>query len=204
MVERSEQTPEHMPLTLLNGDQVETDLEEKNGLFLPKGTKVLLTLGVEGKYFKTAIDLLGIGPTVLHRDFEGVIDTREEEDKVKDALHYPGMRKNSIRVYVIPDSELRRGKVAELEQTQERLKPLHLKKHYKEKITTSQESLFRRESDRRNKYFEELREIDRQLKTDFLEDRQGELDRYFIDRKDVKSIRLGVAVDRNIEIPSRT
>jgi hypothetical protein len=201
MVERSENTPRHMPLTLLSGDYVERNLQEKKRIFLPKGSKALLTLGLESKFFRTDVELLSIGPTVLHRDFEGVIDTRK--DTVKDVVHYPGMPKNSIRVRLIPDSELRKEKVGELDEVIELLKPynLHINRKGRGKLTPIQETLFRKASEKKNRYHEELREIDRQLKADFLEDRQEELDIFFIDRHDVKSIRLDVAVDRNIQIP---
>ena len=201
MIERRENTPKIMPLTLLEGDYVEKNLQEKKGIFLPKGSKALLSIGMESKYFRSEIELRSIGPTRLHSDFEGAIDPRT--DTVKDMVHYPGMPKNSIRIHLIPDSELRREKAAELDDVIELLKPynLHINRKGRGKLTASQESIFKRANEKKNKYYEELRKIDKQLKTEFLEDRQEELDIFFIDLHDVKSIRLDVAVDRNIQIP---
>lgn len=204
MPERREHAPRPLPLTMLSGDYVEKNLKEKKGIFLPKGSKALLTLGVESRFFKTEIELLGIGPTILHKDFEGVIDT--QKDKAKDTLHYPGMPKDSIRIHLIPDSEVRREQAAGLEEVIEELKPFHLfvNRKGRGKLSSNQETVFKRALERKSRYHEELRRIDRQLKEEFLEDRQEELDLFFIDRHDVKSIRLDVAVDRNIQIPKQT
>ena len=60
MIERRENTPRIMPLTLLEGDYVEKNLEEKKGIFLPKGSKALLSIGKESKYFRSEIELRSI------------------------------------------------------------------------------------------------------------------------------------------------
>jgi hypothetical protein len=177
IVERSDGIPRAMPLTLFDGASTDVILKKEKGLIIPEGLKVIFEVNT-GKTFQD------LGTITLGREFEGAFMGKHDQA-------YLSMPDKSSRVFLIPESDDRRGLMAEYRELLSITKPLSSRKVYADRRIV-------RAKERKYNCFKAVEEIDEILLKDFLEQRQEDLDFYPIDPSTVKRVRIQVAVDKKI------
>ena len=191
MAERYDGSHKSSQFTVLHSEEVAKSVRENTGLIIPQGSRALLQIGTDRH--NPHVSFFNTEAITLHRDFEGAA-----------IAHLQDTLDDTQRVIFRPDSEERRNKIAKIKEIDDLFRTPEISLVRGVVIAPPDKKPWVEEEVAKKTVFErEISKIDKQLATEFLEDRQDLLEEYNFFPDSIRQISLQLGIDQKIEIPIR-